>query len=64
MSFNKDLGDNGLDFIIKALPKSTSAIAFVDCGLTDVSEKKLLIGLILTRILKRFIWKEICFQRI
>ena len=42
MSFNKDLGDNGLDFIIKALPKSTSAIAFVDCGLTDVSGKKII----------------------
>ena len=42
MSFNKDLGDNGLDFIIKALPKSTSTIAFVDCGLTDVSGKKII----------------------
>ena len=42
MSFNKDSGDNGLDFIIKALPKSTSTIAFVDCGLTDVSRKKII----------------------
>ena len=36
------LADSGLDFIIHALPKSTSTIAFVDCGLTDISGEKII----------------------
>jgi hypothetical protein len=35
MSFNQDLKDEGVIFILNKIPKTTSVIAFVECGITD-----------------------------
>jgi hypothetical protein len=35
MSFNQDLKDEGVITILKKLPKTTSVVAFVECGITD-----------------------------
>ena len=42
MSFNEDITDDGLGYILQVLPESTSAIGFVECGLTDISGKKII----------------------
>ena len=42
MSFNKDLKDEGLIKILNALPDSTSAIGFVECGITDIGGQKII----------------------
>jgi hypothetical protein len=35
MSFNQDLKDDGVITILNQIPKTTSVIAFVECGITD-----------------------------
>jgi hypothetical protein len=35
MSFNQDLKDDGVIAILDQIPKTTSVIAFVECGITD-----------------------------
>ena len=35
MSFNQDLKDNGVIALLNQIPKTTSVIAFVECGITD-----------------------------
>jgi hypothetical protein len=35
MSFNDNLKDEGVIAILKQIPKETSVIAFVECGITD-----------------------------
>jgi hypothetical protein len=35
MSFNQDLKDEGVITILNRIPKTTSVIAFVECGITD-----------------------------
>jgi hypothetical protein len=35
MSFNQDLKDEGVITILNKIPKTTSVIAFVECGITD-----------------------------
>ena len=35
MSFNQDLKDDGVIAILEQIPKTTSVIAFVECGITD-----------------------------
>ena len=35
LSFNQDLKDEGIITIINHLPKTTSVIDFVECGITD-----------------------------
>ena len=35
MSFNDNLKDEGVIAILNQLPKETSVIAFVECGITD-----------------------------
>jgi len=35
MSFNQDLKDDGVIAILNQIPKTTSVIAFVECGITD-----------------------------
>jgi hypothetical protein len=35
MSFNQDLKDEGVIFILNKIPKTTFVIAFVECGITD-----------------------------
>ncbi|MFT5448659.1 MAG: hypothetical protein ACI9DC_003844 [Gammaproteobacteria bacterium] len=35
MSFNQDLKDDGVITILNQTPKTTSVIAFVECGITD-----------------------------
>ena len=42
MSFNKDLKDEGLIKILNVLPDSTSAIGFVECGITDIGGQKII----------------------
>jgi hypothetical protein len=42
MSFNKDLKDEGLIKILNVLPDSTSTIAFVECGITDIGGEKII----------------------
>ncbi len=42
MSFNKDLKDDGLIKILNVLPDSTSTIAFVECGITDIGGQKII----------------------
>jgi hypothetical protein len=42
MSFNKNLTDSGLNSILQVLPESTSAIGFVECGLTDASGERII----------------------
>jgi hypothetical protein len=42
MSFNKDLKDEGLIKILNILPDSTSTIAFVECGITDIGGQKII----------------------
>ena len=42
MSFNKDLKDEGLIKILNVLPDSTSTIAFVECGITDIGGQKVI----------------------
>jgi hypothetical protein len=42
MSFNKDLKDEGLIKVLEALPDSTSTIAFVECGITDIGGQKII----------------------
>ena len=42
MSFNKDLKDEGLIKILNVLPDSTSTIAFVECGITDIGGQKII----------------------
>jgi hypothetical protein len=35
LSFNQDLKDDGVITILNQIPKTTSVIAFVECGITD-----------------------------
>ena len=42
MSFNEDLKDDGLIKILNVLPDSTSTIAFVECGITDIGGQKII----------------------
>ena len=35
MSFNKNLKDEGVTIILSLILKTTSVIAFVECGITD-----------------------------
>jgi len=35
MNFNKDLKDEGIITMLNQIPKTTSIIAFVECGITD-----------------------------
>ena len=42
MSFNKDLKDDGLIKILNVLPDSTSTIAVVECGITDIGGQKII----------------------
>jgi hypothetical protein len=37
MSFNEDLKDDGVIAMLNQIPKATSVIAFVGCGLTDIA---------------------------
>ena len=42
MSFNKDLKDEGIIKILNVLPTTTSTIAFVECGITDIGGQKII----------------------
>jgi hypothetical protein len=42
MSFNKDLKDEGIIKILNVLPATTSTIAFVEFGITDVGGQKII----------------------
>ena len=39
MSFNEGLKDEGVTTILNLIPKTTSVIAFVECGITDKAEQ-------------------------
>jgi hypothetical protein len=42
MSFNENLKDEGVISILNHIPKNTSVIAFVECGLTDKAAKAII----------------------
>ena len=37
MSFNQELKDEGVIAMLNQIPKTTSVIAFVECGITDIA---------------------------
>ena len=42
MSFNQDLKDDGVITILNQIPKTTSVIAFVECGITDKAGQEII----------------------